>query len=436
MGVIGAGTFGTQLIAQSINMKGIRIAGVCDVDLQKAVRAYSLAGVAKEEISDAKDIDSLNKAVEESRPAVTSRSEDLTRSGVDLIVEATGVVGVAVKNAHDSIRNRKHLVLVTVEADVLCGPILKKMADEAGLVYSLVYGDEPSVAFEIFDRAKSLGFRIVAAGKGARFIPEYRKATPDNVFEKYDYAAKGDVKANPKMFNSFLDGTKHSAEMVALSNMSGLTPDVRGMHFPALDLREMPDQLALRSKGGILGSEGVVEVASSIHPDGTAVERSIRGGVYCVVEAASRYLREAMESYGMILGIIMSEKTGYALLYRPQHLVGLEAPISIARVAVYHESTGAPSGWFSEVITVAKKRLTKGTVLDGEGGYTAYGLAERAEVSREGNLLPFGLSQNAVVRREIAEDGAISYDDVELQSSAALTLRQVQETSVKPGASL
>jgi predicted homoserine dehydrogenase-like protein len=140
-----------------------------------------------------------------------------------------------------------------------------------------------------------------------------------------------------------------------------------------------------------------------------------------------------MESYGMILGIIMSEKTGYALLYRPQHLVGLEAPISIARIAVYHESTGAPSGWFSEVITVAKKRLIKGTLLDGEGGYMAYGVAERAEIAKQGNLLPFGLSQDAVVIREIAEDEAISYDDVELQSTTALTLRQLQESSVKPG---
>jgi predicted homoserine dehydrogenase-like protein len=143
-----------------------------------------------------------------------------------------------------------------------------------------------------------------------------------------------------------------------------------------------------------------------------------------------------MESYGMILGIIMSEKTGQALLYRPQHLVGLEAPISIARTAVYHESTGAPRGWFSEVITVAKKRLRPGTLLDGEGGYTAYGLAERAEVAREENLLPFGLCQDAVVRREISEDRAISYDDVELQSSPALSLRMLQETSLKSGAAL
>jgi predicted homoserine dehydrogenase-like protein len=437
VGLIGAGTFGTQLLAQCAHMKGIRLNVVCDLDQERSYRTFAMSGVAREKVEVAEDVDALNGAIEKGVPCMTRSSSDLVHSKVDMIIEATGNVEAGATHAYQSLLNGKHVMMVTVEADVVIGPLLKKMADRAGLVYSLAYGDEPCLAYEIFERATALGLRVIAAGKGTRFIPEFRKSTPDVVFEKYGYTEKSDFKVNPKMFNSFLDGTKHSIEVTAISNMTGLLPDVRGLHFPGLDVREIPDTFSLKSKGGILDSEGVVEAVSSIKLDGSTIDRNLRGGVFCVVEAPSRFLREVMESYGLIIGIIQGTKTGQALLYRPQHLVGIEAPITLAKAAVYHEPTGAPAGWFSEVVTAAKKPLSAGTILDGEGGYTTYGLVEKATVAFDGHLLPFGLSHDATLTRDIPEDGVITYDDVKLRTgSIAANLRMLQDESIKPGVML
>jgi len=141
------------------------------------------------------------------------------------------------------------------------------------VLYSMAYGDEPALAYELWDWARALGFRVVAAGKGTRFLSSFRKYNPDDVPSKYGFT--GDD-FNAQMFGSFLDGTKHAIEMTALANATGLVPDVRGMHFPSADLRELPDVLCSVEKGGILQQEGVVEAVSAIYPDETPVERDLR----------------------------------------------------------------------------------------------------------------------------------------------------------------
>jgi predicted homoserine dehydrogenase-like protein len=315
--------------------------------------------------------------------------------------------------------------MVTVEADVLVGRLLKQLANEMGVMYSLAYGDEPALACELWDWAKTLGFRVIAAGKGTRFIPDFKKATPDDVPRLYGFTGQD---YNVQMFCSFLDGTKHAIEMAALSNATGLVPDVRGMHFPTADLREIPDTLCHTSKGGILKTEGVVEAISSVYPDGKSVERSIRGGVYAVVAAMDGYAIDSLSSYGEIIGMIIGERSKQAMVYRPQHFVGHEVPLGIARMALCGEVVGAPIGHFSEVVAAAKKKLKAGMILDGEGGYTVYGVIERASIARAQNLVPIGLTQGAEVIHEIPEDGTITYDDVRLPESFALHIRKLQDS--------
>jgi predicted homoserine dehydrogenase-like protein len=230
------------------------------------------------------------------------------------------------------------------------------------------------------------------------------------------------------MFGSFLDGTKHAIEMAVLSNATGLVPDVRGMHFPAADLREIPDRLCLKAKGGILETEGVVEAISSAHPDGSAVERSIRGGLFAVVAAPDGPAIESLASYGEITGMIVGQRSRQAMIYRPQHFVGHEVPFGIARMMVYKTSIGAPIGRISEVVAVAKKPLKAGTILDGEGGYTVYGLIERAGIARDQTLVPIGLTQGAEVIRDIPEDGMVTHADVRLPESFVLGLRKRQDS--------
>jgi len=427
VGIIGAGTFGSQIISQTCQMKGMRISAVADLKPERATRALHLGGIASKRIVSAQTSADINEAIDKGRPAIATSADELIGSKVDVVIEATGNVEVGAKHGYSAIMEKKHLAMVTVEADILVGYLLKKLADNAGVIYSLAYGDEPALARELCDWARTLGFRVIAAGKGTRFTKEFRKANPDDVPRLYGFSGKD---YNAQMFCSFLDGTKHAIEMAALSNMTGLVPDVRGMHFPTLDLREIPEKLSLKSKGGILEREGVVEVISAIHPDGSFVERSIRGGMYAVVEGMTPFPVESLESYGEIIGMIIGKKSKQAMIYRPQHFVGHEVPIGIARMMLYGESTGAPIGRVSEIVAAAKKNLKPGTVLDGEGGYTVYGIIERADVARAEKLLPVGLTQGAEVLHEIPEDGMVTYDDVKLPQSFTLNLRRLQDSLV------
>ena len=425
VGIIGAGTFATQIISQTCRMVGMRISAVADLKKERAARALDLGGIPAERVLFADTPEGINEAIERGRPAVTASADALIGSRVDVVIEATGLVEAAAQHGYRALQAKKHLVMVTVEADVLVGYLLKQLADEHGVIYSLAYGDEPALAYELWDWAKTLGFHVVAAGKGTRFLPAFRKANPDDVPRMYGFSGK---EYNAQMFGSFLDGTKHAIEMAVLSNATGLVPDVRGMHIPAADLREMPDTLSLKSKGGILDTEGVVEAISSARPDGSPVERSIRGGLFAVVAAPDGPAIESLASYGEITGMIVGQRSKQAMIYRPQHFVGHEVPYGIARMMVYKTSIGAPIGRISEVVAAAKKTLKAGTILDGEGGYTVYGLIEKTSIARDQSLVPIGLTQGAEVIRDIPEDGMITYADVRLPDSFALRLRKQQDS--------
>ena len=427
VGIIGAGTFATQIITQTCRMIGMRISVVADLKRERATRALNLGGIAGENVALAETPEAINEAIDRGRSAVTASADALVGSRVDVVIEATGLVEVAARHGYQAIQAKKHLVMVTVEADVLVGHLLKQLADENGVIYSLAYGDEPALAYELWDWAKTLGFQVVAAGKGTRFLPDYRKANPDDVPRVYGFTGKD---YNVQMFGSFLDGTKHAIEMAALSNATGLLPDVRGMHMPGLDLREIPEKLCLKSKGGILETEGVVEAVSSVRRDGSPVERSIRGGVFAVLAAPDGPAIESLASYGEIIGMIIGKQSGQAMVYRPQHFVGHEVPYGIAKMMVHNTAIAAPIGHIAEVVAAAKKTLAPGTILDGEGGYTVYGLIEKAHVARAQNLVPVGLTQGAEVIREIPEDGMITYDNVRLPESFALRLRRRQDSRV------
>ncbi len=427
VGLIAAGTFGTQVVAQMSHAAGMRIAAIAELDAQRALRAYDLGGISSDQVATAETPEEIDAVIASGRPAVVASAQALMESGVDVVIEATGNVEAGASHARYAIAQGKHVVMVTVEADVVVGHQLGKLADDAGVLYSAAYGDEPSLALELWDWASALGFRVIAAGKGTRFMTAFRKANPDDVPKLYGFTGKD---YNAQMFGSFLDGTKHAIEMAALANMSGLVPDVRGMHFPSVDLREIPDKLCHRDKGGILGQEGVVEAISSIDSNDVAVERSLRGGLYCVVDGQTPFIIESLGSYGELIGQFIGERSGYSMIYRPQHWCGHEMPITIARMMLNNETCGRPIGQFAEVVSAAKKPLPAGTVLDGEGGYCVYELIEKAALAREENLLPVGLSQGAVVSRDIPEDGVVTYDDVELPDSEVLELRRLQDAVV------
>ena len=427
--VIGCGRFGSMVAAQVLRAPGMELSVVCDLDVERALEVLRLSGrdagdaVITSKVGEANDAMGADYIVVTDEPGVAVHSE------VDVVVEATGNPDAGARHIYEAIMADRHVVNVTVEADVLVGHLLKGMADKAGVVYSLVYGDQPGNIDELYDWAVSTGFEVVAAGKGTRYLPEFRRGRPEEALARYgltdEEAAESDL--NPQMYNSFQDGTKSAIEMCAVANMTGLVPDVPGMHQPPAGIEDIPQLLRPMEEGGILHRRGVVEVVSCIGAGGADVPNPMRWGVYVVITSDSPYLLGCLRDYGVAM-----DSTGrYGLMYRPYHLVGMEAPISIARAALYGEPTGAPESMVGEVAATAKRVLGPGDVLDGEGGSLVYGALVEADYARERNLLPIGLSDGARVTGPVAPDAMLTMADVELPPDTFVGhLRKVQDATL------
>ncbi|MCR4431412.1 MAG: SAF domain-containing protein [Tepidanaerobacteraceae bacterium] len=411
IGLVGAGQMGRGMTSQMFCMKGIRPAVISDINLENAKRAYTLAGIVSDDIVVAKTTVEAEEAISKGKYVITDDFEVVTKAlPVDVVIDATGVPEVGAQLALESIYNGKHIVMLNVETDVTVGPILKKMADSAGVVYTVSAGDEPGAIKELYDFADAMGFEVVVAGKGKN-NPLNLEANPDTVREKAEAQ-----KMNPKMLASFVDGTKTMVEMTAVSNAIGFLPTRRGLIGPQASVKELPKLLSLKAEGGILDRYQVVEFVNGIAP-----------GVFLIVRTNLEAVREEM-AY-----LSMGEGPNY-VLYRPYHLTSIETPLSAARAYIYREPTIAPKGApVSETVTVAKKDLKAGEHLDGIGGYTIYGVIDTYENARKENALPIGLvNKNVVLKKDIRKGETITYDAVELdETSLILQLRRMQEKLIK-----
>jgi len=407
VGLIGAGKFGTMFMAQARLTQGMHLAGVADLDVARARSQLKTAGWP----DPAYAAGSLGDAHKKRATFVTDSAEALIADPkIEVIVEATGVPGAGIHHALSAIANGKHIVMVNVEADAVAGPLLARRAKAAGVVYSLAWGDQPALICEHVDWARAAGFKVVCAGKGTRYEPHYHKSNPDNVWDILDkYLNISDRKSiNPKMFNSFVDGTKSGIEMTAVCNATGLVPQANGLGFPPATRFELADVCKPKRDGGTLEKPGVTEVTSSVYRDGRDVPHHLALGTYVVFEGDTEYARRCFKEYAML-----PDKTGkYAALYRPIHMIGLELGISVASAALRGEPTGAPTGFRSDVVATAKRGLKAGEMLDGEGGFCVWGKQTPAEVSLEQGLLPLGLAHNIKLKNTIPEGGALKWSDV------------------------
>lgn len=406
IGLVGAGQMGSGLVSQVALMRGMRVMAIADLALDRARHAFTAAGVADDQIVEVSAPDIADEVLRSGRRIITRQAQLLPHlAGLEAIVEATGVPDIGAQIAWATILGRKHIVLLNVEADVTVGPLLKRMADAAGVVYTGAAGDEPAATLELWNFARTLGLEVICAGKGKN-NPLDRSATPETVA-----ARAHEVGASPKMLCSFVDGTKTMVEMAALANATGLTIEKRGLHGPEASVADLPRIFSLRSQGGILEQTGVVDYAIGVAPGVFVVFTSKQP----VVIDELRYLQ-------------MGDGPNW-VLYRPYHLTSLETPLSVARAVLQHEATIAPTcGLVAEVITVAKRALRAGEQIDGIGGHTVYGLVDRAEVARCERLLPLGLAQGAVLKRDVAKGETIRYDDVVLDESQTIVqLRRLQD---------
>ena len=412
VGLVGCGRFGSMVAAQIFRTTGMRLSLVCDINTQSAIHKLESADIPKELLIDRPLKHQTSKKDNTTHINITDDFSSLLKSDIDVIVESTGNPEVGAYNAYQAIQSEKHLIMVNVEADVLVGPILNRLARSKNVVYSLAFGDQPALIEELYDWAMSTGFEVVTAGKGTKYLPEYRKAKPDDAYRRYGYSQNEfeKNKLNPKMYNSFLDGTKSAVEMCSVANMTGMIPDVPGMHFPPASINDIPSILIPKSEGGILSKTNVVEVISCLNRDGSEIINSLRWGVFIVITTDSKYLRNCIKEYG-----VPTDSTGkYAVMWRPYHFVGMETPISIAKAYLYKEATGSPQNQTCEVVAKAKNNISSKEILEGEGGNNTYGVIVEQKYAIDNNLLPIGLCDKAKLIKSVNDDHFIRMDEVEL----------------------
>jgi predicted homoserine dehydrogenase-like protein len=423
IGQIGAGKFGTMFLSQVRLTPGMHLAGLADLMPARARERLIGVGWPQEQIG----ARSLGVALKTGKTFVTDDALALIGNpDIDVVIEATGDPATGIRLAKAAIAHAKHIVMVNVEADALAGPLLAHRAREAGVIYSLAWGDQPALICEQVDWARSCGFNVVAAGKGTRYHPTYHQSTPDTVWDiLLQYLPIQDRShINPKMFNSFLDGTKSGIEMTAVCNATGLVPQSGGLGFPPASRFELAEVCKPKAEGGTLEKKGVTEVVSSLYRDGTDVPHHLAMGTYVVVESESPYAAQCFVEYNCL-----QDKSGrYAALYRPTHMIGLELGISVASVALRKEPTGTPVCFNSDVVATAKRALKKGEVLDGEGGFSVWGRQVPAQVSLEEGYLPLGLASDVKLTGDIAEGQAIRWSDVAIDACAdAVKVRREME---------
>jgi predicted homoserine dehydrogenase-like protein len=411
VGLIGAGKFGSMYLSQARRTPGVRVTAIADLSPARAKEALKRVGWSDTAIASLRFFEDSARMIAE--------------PDVDIVIDATGSPSAGIAHVLACCEHRKHVVMVNVEADALAGPLLAQRAHDAGIVYSLAYGDQPALICEMVDWARACGFEVIAAGKGTKYLPKYHASTPDTVWGYYGMTAE-DARLggmNPQMFNSFLDGTKSALEMCAVANATGLmAPD--GLAFPPCGVDELPTVLRPQADGGVLHHRGQVEVISSLQRDGKPVFRDLRWGVYVVFAGGSEYVERCFKEYGLV-----TDSTGqYSALYKPFHLIGLELGISVASVGLRGEATGAPIGFNADVVATAKRDLAAGEMLDGEGGYTVYGKVMPASDSLRLGGLPLGLAHKMKLRNAIAAGQSVRWDDVEVdETQPAVAFRREME---------
>ena len=414
--LIGAGKFGSMFLSQVPTTPGLEVAVIADLKPENAIKACKNVGWSDDLISKTKFVDEATQAIR--------------LSEVDVVVEATGFPAAGIEHARQAFQNGKHIIMVNVEADVLAGAALVKEAKSAGVVYSMAYGDQPALTAEIVEWARASGFHVSSAGKGTRYLPAYHKSTPDTVWDYYGLSHEEAAKAgmNPKMFNSFLDGTKSGLEMAAIANACGLEVPNDGLLFPPCGMDDLANILKPSKFGGILEQNGQVEVVSSFERDGRPVFKDLRWGVFAVLEAPNDYAASCFKQYGM-----NTDNTGqFSAMYKPFHLIGMELNISIFSAALLNQATGQTQKFTGDVVSTTKRNLKKGEMLDGEGGATVWGKLIPAKLSLSLEALPIGLAHSIKLKNDIKENEIIKWSDVEFSSNdPAISYRRLMEAESK-----
>ena len=413
---IGCGKFISMFLSQYNHLQKIEIDSIVDLNIDQAKKNCLKNGLSTLTVEKINFVNSLDKIIDRD---------------IEIFIEATGNPVLGTVHASKIIKKNKHIILVNVEADVTCGKYLADLAKQHNVICSMAYGDQPSLIVEQVEWARLNGFFVTCAGKGTKYHPTFEYSTPDTVWDHYGLTKeKAEIESgmNPKMFNSFTCGDKSAIEMAAVSNATNLKCPEDGLTFPPVGVYDIAKKLIPRLEGGLIDYEGQVEVLSSIDRNKKDIPNDLRWGVYVVIKAQNSYVKNCFSDYGMV-----TDQSGtYSAIWRPYHYIGLELAQSIYSIALDAKATGYTKYYNADVASVTKKNLKRGEVLDGEGGFCARGRLVTSKISKEKKILSLGLSDGAILNKDIKKDEIICLQDVELNlPEEVIKARQYQYSLLK-----
>ncbi|MEM7736358.1 MAG: Gfo/Idh/MocA family oxidoreductase [Deinococcota bacterium] len=398
VGVIGAGFMGQAVTRQIHSLTvGMTVAAVANRTLERAAQAYQGSGV--NDVITVNSRQELEVAIQSSRPAITDNPLLLCEAdGIDVVLEATSTIELAAQVSLSAITHGKHVILVNAELDGSLGPILKVYADRHNVTFSTCDGDQPGVEMNLYRYVKMIGLTPLVCGNIKSLLDHYRTPSTQEAF-----AAQWGQ--NPVMATSFVDGSKISFEQAIVANATGMSVLKRGMsgiHYEG-NVDE-PDHLAHYDIDTLRAHGGVVDYTLGATP---------RPGVFIVAAQDEDAPAKTLQARNLAL-FKMGDGPLYCF-YTPFHLCYFEAAMTVGRVALFGDTSATPLGKpMVDVVATAKRDLQAGEVLDGIGGYCAYGQCENANVAYQDNLLPLAMSQNCLLKRSVTKDSVIRYDDIDL----------------------
>jgi predicted homoserine dehydrogenase-like protein len=403
LGIVGAGYLGRQVALHIITgIKGIKVVAISNRTISEAKRAYEQAEISNYRVVE--DKSEMEETIASGRYAITDDALQLCAAeGIDAIMEATGVIEFGAQVAINCIENKKHLISLNADLDATVGPILKVYADNAGIVMTGMDGDQPGVIMNLIRFIRTVGYNPVLAGNIKGLHDPYRNPDTQRAFAEKHHQ-------KPRMITSFADGTKMSTEMAIIANATGFKVARRGML--GYRAKHVNESLDLFPKDKMLDG-GLVDYILGAEPS---------PGVF-VIGYNEHPIKQQFMKY-----IKMGDGPFY-LFYVPYHLPAVEVPLTVARAVLFHDAAIAPAGApVCEVLSVAKKDLKAGEVLDGIGGYTVYGMIDNVEITQAENLLPIGLSEGCILLRDVMKDQPVTIDDVEFPAGRLVDkLRNEQE---------
>ncbi len=412
VGVVGCGQMGSGLAHTIGNIKGMKISAIADVDPEKGISTLEQMGYKRGNIVVTDSPSAAEDAINNNKPVVTADPFMMAElDGLEANVEATGVPDVGAKFAYQSIMNKKPVIMLNAEADITVGVYLNSLARKMGSLYTVASGDEPGVCKMLFEQATLMGFEVVTLGKGKNNVIDYY-ATVESCREE---AESKDM--NPKMLASFKDGTKTMVEMAAVSNATGLVPDVAGMHGPKVELEDLSKVFIPKADGGIFSGKGRVDFSTG----------AIAPGVFAIVYSEDERIQKDMK-------FITKEDGPYYLHFRPYHLCDIETPQSIAEAVLLNEVTVTAETMHSEVVCKAKRDMKPGEILGGIGGTDWHGHIMTYADSSAAGAVPIGIGQGGKVISPIKKGDVITKDKVALnRGSFVYKLRELQDSLIGDG---